>query len=174
MEQELHRAWERTKAKQKQNQVMSHSNQPRVLFFDLAHKQCNGIIKGWLHCLTSESKGRFLVNNILIFGSAWCLVMAQIQFFQKNKDWTSRTLGPITSHFCLTSIRLFDFNFVSSDGTSKIITCLDSTKDTSGVIPTKIVKLANKEICKDLANFINESIKKNAFPNELKAAVLHI
>ena len=22
-------------------------------------------IKGWLHCLTSESKGRFLVNNIL-------------------------------------------------------------------------------------------------------------
>ena len=37
------------------------------------------IIKGWLHCLTSESKRRFLVNNIL-FSSAWCLVMAQIQF----------------------------------------------------------------------------------------------
>ena len=79
MEQQPHRACERTKSKQKQNQVMSHSNWPRVLLFDLAHKQCNGIIKGWLHCLTSESKGRFLVNNIL-FGSAWCLVMAQIQF----------------------------------------------------------------------------------------------
>ena len=29
-------------------------------------KQCNGIIKGWLHCLMSESKGRFLANNILL------------------------------------------------------------------------------------------------------------
>ena len=27
-------------------------------------------IKVWLHCLTSESKGRFLVNDILMFGSA--------------------------------------------------------------------------------------------------------
>ena len=69
-----------------------------------------------------------------------------------------------------TSIRLFDFNFVSSNDISKIITSLDSTKKTSGDNPTKIVKLANKEICKDLANCINESIKKNEFPNELKAA----
>ena len=66
------------------------------------------------------------------------------------------------------SIRLFDFNFISSDDISKVITSLDSTKNTSGVIPTKIVKLANIEICKDLANCINESI--NEFPNELKAA----
>ena len=36
--------------------------------------------KGWFHCLKSESKGRFPVNNILMFGSAWCLVMGQIQF----------------------------------------------------------------------------------------------
>ena len=62
------------------NQVASHSIWPRVLLFDLAHKQCSGIIKGWLHCLTSESRWGFLVNNILMFGSAWCLVMAQIQF----------------------------------------------------------------------------------------------
>ena len=41
---------------------MSHSNRSRVLLFDLAHKYCNGIIKGWLHCLTSESKGRFVSN----------------------------------------------------------------------------------------------------------------
>ena len=27
------------------------------------------IIKGWLHCLPPEPKGRFLVNNILMFGS---------------------------------------------------------------------------------------------------------
>ena len=32
--------------------------------------ECNGIIKGWLHRLTSGSQGRFLVNNILMFDSA--------------------------------------------------------------------------------------------------------
>ena len=69
-------------------------------------------------------------------------------------------------------IRLFDFSFVSSDDISKITTSLDSTKKTSAVIPTKIVKLAKKKIRKDLANCINESIKKNEFPNELKAADL--
>ena len=58
---------------QNKNQVMRHSNWPRRLLFDSAHKQCNGIIKRWFHFLTLESKGRFLVNNIL-FGSAWCLV----------------------------------------------------------------------------------------------------
>ena len=36
-----------------------------VQLFNLAHKQSDGIIKGWLHCLTSESKERSLVNNIL-------------------------------------------------------------------------------------------------------------
>ena len=66
-------------------------------------------------------------------------------------------------------IRLFNFNFVSSDDASKIINLLDSTKNTSGVIPTKIVKLPNKEICQDLANCINASIKKKEFPNKLKA-----
>ena len=69
-----------------------------------------------------------------------------------------------------TSMRLFDFNFASSDDMSKIITSLDSTKKSNGVIPTIIVKLANKEICMDLANCINESFKKNEFPNELKTA----
>ena len=69
-----------------------------------------------------------------------------------------------------TSIRLFDFNFVSSDEISKIITSSDSTKKTIGVFPREIVKLANKEICKDLASCINESIKKNELPSELKAA----
>ena len=78
MEQQSRRACERTKSKQKQ--VTSYSNWPRVLLFDIAYKQCNCIIKGWLYCLTSESKGRFLLNNIF-FGSTWCLVMAQIQFF---------------------------------------------------------------------------------------------
>ena len=68
------------------------------------------------------------------------------------------------------SIKLFNFSFVNNDNISKIITSLDSTKKTSGVIPTEIVNLVNKEICKDLAHRINESIKKNQFPNELKAS----
>ena len=57
----------------------SHSNIPCVLLFDLVHKQYSGIIEGWHHCRTSDSKERFIVNDIL-FGSAWCLVMAEIQF----------------------------------------------------------------------------------------------
>ena len=47
MEQQPHRAYERTKSKQKQNQVTPHSNRTRVLFFDSAHKQCNGIKDGF-------------------------------------------------------------------------------------------------------------------------------
>ena len=62
---------ERNQNKNK-SQVVSHSNWPRFLLFDLAHEQCNGIIKGWLHCLSSESKGKFLAINILMFDSG-CL-----------------------------------------------------------------------------------------------------
>ena len=72
------------------------------------------------------------------------------------------------------SVKLFNFNFVSSDDISKIMSLLDLTKKTSGVIPKKIVELAYQEICKDSANSINESIKKGKFPNELKAANMRI
>ena len=44
MEQKPHRECERTKLKQKQNQVTPHSNLWSVLMFDLAHKQGSGII----------------------------------------------------------------------------------------------------------------------------------
>ena len=33
---------------------------PRVLLFDLAHKQYSSTIKGWLHCLTSGQNEDFL------------------------------------------------------------------------------------------------------------------
>ena len=66
--------------------------------------------------------------------------------------------------------QLFDINFVNRDGISKIINLLDPTKKTSSAIPTKIVKLAKKQICQDLPNCINECIKQNKFPNELKIA----
>ena len=82
--------------KQKQkNKVTSHSNRPRVLLFDLAHKQCNGIIKGWLHCLTSELKVRFLVNNTLLA----CLVIAQIQFSLIKQIRTGRPAHSLQSPF---------------------------------------------------------------------------
>ena len=41
---------ERNQNKNK-SKVTSYSNWPRVLLFDLAHKQCIGFIKEWLHCL---------------------------------------------------------------------------------------------------------------------------
>ena len=70
---------------------------------------------------------------------------------------------------------MFDFDFVNSDNISKIINSLDPTKTTSGAIPTKTVKLANKQICKDLGNCINDCLKQNKFPNELKIAdITHI
>ena len=96
----MHYACERMKSNQKQNQVTSHSNGPRVLLFNLVHKQCNGIIKGWLHCLASESIRRFLVNNVLMFDSARCLVNAQIQFSFIKKIRTGlpeHSLPPATS-----------------------------------------------------------------------------
>ena len=69
-----------------------------------------------------------------------------------------------------TSKRPFDFSIVSSDAVSKTIISLDSTKKASGINPKKnFKKQRDKEICRDLANCINESIKKNEFPNKLKA-----
>ena len=76
MEEKPDRTYEGTKSKQKYNLVTSHANWPRVLLFHFAYKQCSD----------TEPVGRFLVNNILMFDSAWCLVMAQIQFYLiKNK-----------------------------------------------------------------------------------------
>ena len=66
--------------------------------------------------------------------------------------------------------QLFDFNFVSSDGISGIINSMDCTKKTIGVIPIKVVKLGYKTNCKNLENCINECIKENKFPKELKIA----
>ena len=57
------------KIKTKAKPSTSHSNCTRILLFYLVHKQCNGIVKGLLHCLTSESNGRLPVNNILFFVS---------------------------------------------------------------------------------------------------------
>ena len=77
------------------NQNTSRSEWPHVLLLDLAHKQRNRVIKGWLHSLISESKGRFLVNNMLL---AWSLVMAQIQYFLIKKVKIGRPKHLLTPH----------------------------------------------------------------------------
>ena len=43
-------------------------------------------------CLTLDSIGRFWVTNILMFDSAWCQVMAEIQFSLIKKSCTFRIL----------------------------------------------------------------------------------
>ena len=93
MEQQPHGACERTKTKQKQNQATSYWNWARSIS-DLARKQCNGIIKGCLSCLTSESKGRFLVKYVNVWLSMMTSHVANPIFFnKKNKDLTTRTLS---------------------------------------------------------------------------------
>ena len=80
------------------------------------------IIKGSLHCLTSVSKGRFLVNNVLMFG--YCMMSGDdanpIFFNKKIKIGRPEHflppvhLRPITSHFCLTP------HLLSTSSTSKV------------------------------------------------------
>ena len=52
--------------------------------FDLALKKCNGVIKGITHCLTPESKGRFLVKNV------WLSMMSsntsKVTFTESEKE----------------------------------------------------------------------------------------
>ena len=103
----MHVVNERNQTKIKTNKASSYSKWPRILLFDLAHKQSSGIIKWWLHCLTSESKRRFLANNMLL---ASCLAMVQIQFSLIKKIkigrpehlLTPHPLRPITFHFYFT------------------------------------------------------------------------
>ena len=100
MEQQPHRAREWTKSNKKtQNKVTSYSNWPRVLLFDLAHKQCNGIIKGWLHCLTSDSKGSFI--SMPGHGPNPIFFNKKIKIGRPEHSLTLHPLRPITSHFCL-------------------------------------------------------------------------
>ena len=47
---------------QNKNKIKSHRIR-HVILLDLAHKQCDGIMKGWFHCLTSDWKRRYLVNG---------------------------------------------------------------------------------------------------------------
>ena len=62
------------------NQSIKRKHKPRTTIASYQQVNKSIIIKGWLYCLTSESKGRFLVSNVLMLGSALFLVMAQIHF----------------------------------------------------------------------------------------------
>ena len=98
MEQQPYRAceWTKSKTEQSKNKVTIQSNWPRVLLFDLVHKQCNSIIKGWLHYLMSELSDVRVKRKIscLYYQHDVCDHAANPIFFnKKNKDWTSRTLA---------------------------------------------------------------------------------
>ena len=87
MEQQPHRACKRTKSKQKQNSVTSHSNWPRVLLFNLGHRRCNGIMKGWLYWVKRKVSCQYYIN-------VWLSYSANPIFFNnKKKNWKSKTLA---------------------------------------------------------------------------------
>ena len=68
---QLHRACERTKSKQRQNQVTSHSNWIRVVLFDLIHQQ-------WYHQRMATLSGVRANKNLSILSMtqqdvwSWC------------------------------------------------------------------------------------------------------
>ena len=61
------------------------------------------------------------------------------------------TIEKYKNHVSIIKIKL-SFDFVSINNISKFINPWDITKKTSGAVSTKIMKLANKQICKGLAN----------------------
>ena len=87
IEQQPHRSCERIKNKNKTKS--RHIPIDHGFYWYRWH--CNGIIKGWLYCLTSELKWRFLVNST-----------NPIFFNKKNKEWTFRALAS-GRHMCFTS-----------------------------------------------------------------------
>ena len=69
MEQQPHHTCEQTKSKQKQNQVTSHSNWPRVLLFGLVHKQCNCIkVSAWLSMIPGHGANTIFFNKKIKMG----------------------------------------------------------------------------------------------------------
>ena len=129
------------------NEEVVSKNEEIAIYFDnyFSNKSKGLNIKIW--CIWNELSDDRLANAIWKYEKHSSII--------KTASYTETT-------------QLFDFKFAKRDDISKIINSLDATKKTSGIIPTKIVKLANKQICKDLENCINEHIKQNKFPNEVK------
>ena len=111
---------------------------------------------------------------IFVLISSCHLRQVFLRYLNMKKWWISDKLSDDSivngirkyeNHSSISNIKssveiIFDFNFVNSDDISKIINLLDSTQRTSGAIPTKIVKLANKQICKDLADRLHQWMYK--------------
>ena len=82
----------------------SHSNWPRVLLFDLVHKQCNGTIKGLLHCQKEDFLSIYI--NVWISAMAGLVLFSLIKKIKIGRPEHSLTPHPPTSdtfHFCLPS-----------------------------------------------------------------------
>ena len=85
------------------HQATSHSNSPRILLFNLAHKQCGGIIKvnrkisyqqyinAWLNMMSGHGAYQF------------CLI-TKIKIGRPEHSLPPNSLRPITFHFCLTHL----------------------------------------------------------------------
>ena len=100
IEQQPHRSCERIKNKNKTKS--RHIPIDHGFYWYRWH--CNGIIKGWLYCLTSELKWRFLVNNRLVFASGRCLVIAQIQFSLIKKIRSGRSEHSLVDVICVSPL----------------------------------------------------------------------
>ena len=99
MEQQPQCACEWTISQQKQNKVTSDSNWLHVLLFDLSHKQCSGIIKGWLHCLTSESNNPSpaIESRKKFWAQKKFLFQVPIWPFDFQKNWCKQQYGQLVS-----------------------------------------------------------------------------
>ena len=64
----------------------------------------------------------------------------------------------------------FEFSHVCLWEFMKFVEVLDTSKSTSGDIPTKIIKMAKENICPYLTDCINAAIYNCTFPDELKKA----
>ena len=82
MKQQPHRTRERTKSKQEHTK--SCQIQIHILLFDLAHKQCNGIIKGWFHCLMMIIIIIIIIITLFILGLKKIYTIINLKTLEKK------------------------------------------------------------------------------------------
>ena len=76
----------------------------------------------------------------------------------------------ITSKRNISITQKFEFSHVCPWEVMKFVEVLDTSKSTSGDMPTKIIKMAKENICPYLTDCINAAIYNCTFPDELKKA----
>ena len=78
----------------KTNTKSSHATFKLTMLSILRFSPTNNAMVSLINDFTVWRQKKDFLSVILMFGSAWCLVMAETQFsLIKKKDWTSRTLA---------------------------------------------------------------------------------